>query len=229
MPEFSSPFKGNVPKMMNPEELVRAIRLDLSAEQEAVSLYETHAAATENPAAKKVLLSIAEEERVHIGEFNHLLELLTGDEQNHLARGAGEVDALLAKGRRVVEPIKDERIVPEGLQHVKITPVRDDPYYFEMMAEVRGGPRIQFQGWETEGIYWVSIFDTGKPSFALRTHIVQILRKFPDRVIVIDTPLKIVYEIRSGNVHEVIRALRAILEKAEEYAKKLPFYSVPAR
>lgn len=97
MPDFSNPFSGNVPnRMLTPEELIRALRLDLAAEEEATFLYMSHVEATDNPLAKKVLLDIANEERVHVGELSHLIHLLTGDEDTYMARGAAEVDAMAA-------------------------------------------------------------------------------------------------------------------------------------
>lgn len=93
MPEFVNPFSGKVPdRKLTPEELIRAIRLDLAAEQEAVHLYMAHAEATDNPLAKKVLEDISDEERVHAGEFTRLLEILTGDEDKLMKKGAKEVD-----------------------------------------------------------------------------------------------------------------------------------------
>ncbi len=95
MPEFIDPFRGNLPdKKLTLGELVRSIRLDLSAEEEAVHLYTAHAEATDHPLAKKVLLDIANEERVHVGEFGRLLEILTQDEEQYLNEGAGEVDEM---------------------------------------------------------------------------------------------------------------------------------------
>ncbi len=48
MPEFVKPFSGMIPdRKLTREELIRAIRLDLSAEEEAVHQYTTHADATE--------------------------------------------------------------------------------------------------------------------------------------------------------------------------------------
>ncbi len=95
LPEFVNPFSGMVPgRKMTKEELIRAIRLNLAAEEEAVHLYLAHAEATDHPLAKKVLIDIANEERVHAGEFLRLLEILTGDEADFLAQGAKEVDDL---------------------------------------------------------------------------------------------------------------------------------------
>ena len=98
MPEFVNPFSGKVPdRKLTLEELIRAIRLDLSAEEEAVHLYMAHAEATDHPLAKKVLIDIANEERVHAGEFSRLLQILTGDEDKWLADGAREVDDMAAE------------------------------------------------------------------------------------------------------------------------------------
>ena len=98
MPEFTNPFSGLTPKRnLTKSELVRAIRLDLAAEQEATHLYMAHADATDDPLAKKVLLDIADEERVHAGEFARLLSILAPEEDTLLAKGAKEVDAMRAQ------------------------------------------------------------------------------------------------------------------------------------
>lgn len=95
MPEFLNPFSGKIPdRKLSKEELVRAIRLDLSAEEEAVHLYMAHSEATDNPLAKKVLMDIANEERVHVGEFQRLIQILTGDEDKWLSDGALEVNEM---------------------------------------------------------------------------------------------------------------------------------------
>ena len=98
MPEFLNPFSGKVPdRKLTTEELIRAIRLDLAAEHEAVHLYMAHADATDHPLAKEILIDIANEERVHAGEFSRLLQILTGDEDAFLAEGAEEVDEMAAE------------------------------------------------------------------------------------------------------------------------------------
>ncbi len=98
MPEFVNPFSGKVPeRKLTLEELIRAIRLNIAAEHEAVHLYMAHADATDHPLAKRVLIDIANEERVHIGEFERLLEILTGDEARWLAEGKAEVDEMAAE------------------------------------------------------------------------------------------------------------------------------------
>ncbi|MDD5704595.1 MAG: ferritin family protein [Kiritimatiellae bacterium] len=97
MPAFSDPFVGLTPdRKMNAREVTRALRLAVSAEEEAIHLYEAMADATTQPLAKLVLRDIANEERVHAGEFLRVLSLLLGDEDGYLAEGAAEVDALRA-------------------------------------------------------------------------------------------------------------------------------------
>lgn len=96
MPEFVNPFSGKVPEAkLTRAELVRAIRLNIAAEHEAVHLYMAHADATDHPLAKEVLTDIANEEREHIGEFMRLLEVLAGDEADWLASGREEVEEMI--------------------------------------------------------------------------------------------------------------------------------------
>lgn len=98
MPEFVNPFSGQAAgRKLGLEELIRAIRLNIAAEHEAVHLYMAHAEATEHPLAREILMDIANEERVHIGEFQRLLEILSGDEEAWLAKGREEVDAMAAQ------------------------------------------------------------------------------------------------------------------------------------
>ena len=98
MAEFVNPFSGKVPdRPLSKEEVIRAIRLDIAAEHEATHLYMSHAEAIDDPVARAVLLDIANEERVHVGEFNRLLSILTGDEDQWLAKGAADVDELAAQ------------------------------------------------------------------------------------------------------------------------------------
>jgi len=98
MPEFVNPFSGKVPdRKLTHEELVRAIRLNIAAEHEAIHLYMAHAEATDHLLAKKVLIDVANEEREHVGEFMRLLQILTGDEETWLAVGREEVDEIAAE------------------------------------------------------------------------------------------------------------------------------------
>lgn len=92
MAEFVNPFSGVVPdRKLTDRELARAIRMSLAAEEEAIHMYEAMADATNNVLAAKVLQDIADEERVHAGEFQQLLRVLLPDEEQLLQKGAEEV------------------------------------------------------------------------------------------------------------------------------------------
>ena len=98
MAEFINPFSGVTPgRKLTEREITRAVRLALSAEEEAVHLYEAIADATGNALVKEVMQDIADEERVHAGEFQRLLKVLLPDEEKLLAKGAAEVEEMAEK------------------------------------------------------------------------------------------------------------------------------------
>jgi rubrerythrin len=98
MPDFVNPFSGNVPdRKLTNGELIRALRLNIAAEYEAIFVYMAHAEATDHPLAKKVLVDVANEEREHVGEFQRLIEILTGDEVEYVSAGREEVDEMVAE------------------------------------------------------------------------------------------------------------------------------------
>ena len=80
------------PEKFTDRELTRALRDAIIAEEGAIKQYETVVDATDNDMAKKVLQSIADEERIHVGELQKLLTLLLSDEQEKLDDGAKEVE-----------------------------------------------------------------------------------------------------------------------------------------
>jgi rubrerythrin len=98
MPEFGSPFSG-LPhdRKLTHAELVRAIRFMVAAEYEAVQLYMQLAESIDNELAIEVLKDIADEERVHAGEFLRLLRNLEPDEEKFYAEGAEEVEEFIQK------------------------------------------------------------------------------------------------------------------------------------
>ena len=98
MPEFGSPFSGLASdRKLTDKELVRAIRFMISAEYEATQLYMQLADSTDNKLAIEVLKDIADEERVHAGEFLRLLRELAPDEEKFYAKGAKEVEVEIKK------------------------------------------------------------------------------------------------------------------------------------
>ncbi len=100
MPDFGTPFSGLAKerKLTQPE-LIRAIRFMVSAEYEAIQLYMQLAESTDNKLAIEVLKDIADEERVHAGEFIRLLKELAPDEEKFYTEGAEEVEEEIAKLR----------------------------------------------------------------------------------------------------------------------------------
>ena len=98
MPVFGSPFSGLAnERKVTDAELVRAIRFMVSAEYEAIQLYMQLAESTDNKLAVEVLKDIADEERVHAGEFLRLLRELAPDEEKFYAEGAKEVEGEIGK------------------------------------------------------------------------------------------------------------------------------------
>jgi len=98
MPEFGSPFAGKASdRKLTPSELVRAVRFMIAAEYEAVQLYMQLAESTDHRLAREVLKDIADEERVHAGEFLRLLKELDPEEEKFYAEGAEEVEEELRK------------------------------------------------------------------------------------------------------------------------------------
>ena len=98
MPEFGSPFSGLAnDRKLTDSELIRAIRLMVAAEYEAVQLYMQLAESTDDKLAQEVLKDIADEERVHAGEFLRLLKHLAPDEEKFYKEGYEEVQEMIDK------------------------------------------------------------------------------------------------------------------------------------
>jgi len=98
MPEFGSPFSGmKKDRKVTAEELIRAIRFMVAAEYEAIQMYMQLAESTDNKLAQEVLKDIADEERVHAGEFLRLLKELAPDEEKFYRKGAEEVEEEIEK------------------------------------------------------------------------------------------------------------------------------------
>jgi len=98
MPDFGTPFSGLAKeRKLTHEELIRAIRFMIAAEYEAIQLYMQLSESTDNKLAIEVLKDIADEERVHAGEFLRLLKHLAPDEEKFYREGAEEVEEEIRK------------------------------------------------------------------------------------------------------------------------------------
>ena len=72
----------------------------IAAEYEAIQLYQQLAESTDNKLAIEVLEDIADEERVHAGEFLRLLRELAPEEEKFYQEGAGEVEEEISKMKK---------------------------------------------------------------------------------------------------------------------------------
>ena len=98
MPEFGNSYSGlTADRKLTKEELIRAVRFMIAAEYEAVQLYMQLVESIEDKLTRKVLTDIADEERVHAGEFLRLLKYLAPDEERLYAEGAEEVEEEMNK------------------------------------------------------------------------------------------------------------------------------------
>ena len=101
MPEFGTAFSGmKADRKLTHSELVRAIRFMIAAEYEAVQIYVQLAESIDNQLAKEVLMDIADEEKVHAGEFLRLLHELDPEEAKFYAEGTEEVEEEIAKMKK---------------------------------------------------------------------------------------------------------------------------------
>lgn len=96
MAQFLTPWNVKKDGSLDERELARALRQSIASEHEAVHLYESYADATDNYIAKKVFQDIADEEKVHVGEFMSILNRIQPDEEDWLKQGQDEVEDMAA-------------------------------------------------------------------------------------------------------------------------------------
>ncbi|MFZ5470086.1 MAG: demethoxyubiquinone hydroxylase family protein [Myxococcota bacterium] len=83
MPQ-TPPFHALHPgRPLTDAELVRAIRLDMEAELDAINLYEAHLQATSHPEAQAILRHVMDEEKEHQALFHELLQRLDPAQRAH--------------------------------------------------------------------------------------------------------------------------------------------------
>jgi rubrerythrin len=98
MPSFGSPFAGfSSEHKLTPEELIRAVRFLVASEFEATQLYMQLAESIDHPFAQAVLKDIADDERVHAGQFLKLLYHLAPEEPKLYEKGAKENEEILKR------------------------------------------------------------------------------------------------------------------------------------
>ncbi len=113
MPAFLDPFPGRVPdRPLTVGEIVRALRLDIASELEATHLYTAQAEAinpVDDPKIVRMLIDIADEERIHAGEFLRLIEALDGRETELIQKGREEVENKTGFPKISYEPMTARR------------------------------------------------------------------------------------------------------------------------
>lgn len=108
MPEFGNPFSGLAhDRKLTRQELVRAIRFSVAAEYEAIQLYMQLAESIDDELASRVLREIADEERVHAGEFLRLLKELEPGEEKFYSDGATEVEEQIQEKTKEIREEKN--------------------------------------------------------------------------------------------------------------------------
>jgi rubrerythrin len=116
MPDFGHPFSGlKQDRLLTHAELVRAIRFMVAAEYEAIQLYQQLAESTDNVLAQQVLNDIADEEKVHAGEFLRLLKELEPDEERFYQEGAQEVEEEFLNGTAAAGAAPQTAATGQGL------------------------------------------------------------------------------------------------------------------
>lgn len=78
-----------------PERDMQMLRLGMIAELDAVNIYNKLSALASSPEVAKLMLDISREEKIHVGEFETLLEKFDPDYERAEEEGEGEVEDLL--------------------------------------------------------------------------------------------------------------------------------------
>ena len=108
MAEFMDPHNQmDADRKYSKEELIRSLRKGIAAEEEAASLYDAHAQMTDDPAIKKVIEDIADEERVHVGELQALINRLSDDEEELLEKGRKEAEKEMGSPEEIAGEMED--------------------------------------------------------------------------------------------------------------------------
>jgi rubrerythrin len=115
MPDFGDPFAGlSKSRTLTKEELLRAVRFVIAAEYEAVQMYMQLAECITDEVAIAVLKEVADEERVHAGEFLRLAKYLAPDEERFYSEGAAEVEEKIEEIEKSKEAEPDYINRPDG-------------------------------------------------------------------------------------------------------------------
>ena len=101
MPEFATPFSvKKSDRKLTKEELIRAIRFSIASEYEAIQLYEEIQESIDDEKSKKLLEEIAEDEKIHVGNFLYLLKQLSPEESEFYGEGVQEAEKIIKESKK---------------------------------------------------------------------------------------------------------------------------------
>jgi len=123
MVDFVHPFPGKNPgDSLTKAEIIRALRLSLSAEEEATQLYDLIAEYVDDEKIKKIMKDVADEEQVHKGEFQKLINLYDEDEVEKVEEGLEEAEEKMKESKEVRKLAEDLQSITKyasELDHVQ--------------------------------------------------------------------------------------------------------------
>jgi len=109
MVNFVHPFPDKNPgDPLTKQEIISALRLSLCAEEEATHLYDTIAEYVNDEKIKKIMKNVADEEQVHIGEFQKLLDIYEEDEMERIEEGKEEAQEKISKIIKMIKKLAQD-------------------------------------------------------------------------------------------------------------------------
>jgi hypothetical protein len=81
-------------RKLTDSEIARVLRLSISAEHDAAHLYELVADSVTDKKVQDVMRDVANEEKVHVGEFEALLMKYDKDQEKSVAEGKKEIEEI---------------------------------------------------------------------------------------------------------------------------------------
>ena len=91
MANHTNPYE-NVKNKLTSEQLIRQLRSMVNEEFDAANLYQNLADVVDDDSVKDVILDIAKEELIHVGEFLALIEYLSSEELQIIDDGKSEAE-----------------------------------------------------------------------------------------------------------------------------------------
>lgn len=108
---FTDPFTGLTPeRKLTKEEILRALRIDLAAELDAINLYQAHIDAVDDERVREVIAHIRDEEKEHAAEFTAIINFLDDTQREGFAAAH---TVAIQEGRTDVVDV-EEAVAPEA-------------------------------------------------------------------------------------------------------------------